>query len=373
MLLGKEYYIGMMSGTSIDGIDAVLVELDNKNITLMGQYSAAIPDTIRDAILRLTQPGHDEINQLLELDARLGELFANTVIQLCQQTRVAAREVKAIGHHGQTIRHRPTPPYANTLQIGDPNYIAEFTGITTVADFRRRNIAQGGQGAPLLPAFHSHVFRDPQQMRAIVNIGGISNVTILIPGENTFGFDTGPGNMLMDLWCKKHKGTSYDNNGDFAASGNIYQPLLADLLAHPYFNMPPPKSTGRELFHEEWLNTYLENHPALPPADVQATLTAFTTRSIQQAILKYAPQITEVYLCGGGAFNQHLVKEIRHLLEPRQVDSTQALGIPPQLVEAIAFAWFAKQTLHQQSVDLMDTTGSDRPTLLGGIYFASGQ
>lgn len=362
-------YIGLMSGTSADAIDAALVDIEPNSIRVTASTAVPIPDTIRAQILALFDSGADEIERLGRLDRSLGELFAETTKQLLSQSNVSAQGIRAIGSHGQTLRHRPRPqsglPF--TLQIGDPNTIAERTGITTVADFRRRDVACGGQGAPLTPAFHQAVFADAEETRGVLNIGGIANLTVLAPNEAILGFDTGPGNGLMDAWIQHCQQQPYDRDGCWAASGSVHRALLAKLRSHPYFALPAPKSTGREEFTLTWLRSQLQDFEGLPSEDVQATLAELTAVSVSEQINRYA-HMRRVYVCGGGAYNGQLLARIRAHLPNCELLSTDALGIPPSDVEAAAFAWLAHQTINGLAGNLPSVTGASRLAVLGGVF-----
>lgn len=365
-------YIGLMSGTSVDGIDAALVAIDDTGAPrLLATHQHAFPNNIRAEIQALMQPGENEIDREGMLDMRLGELFADAARALLRISDKQAREIRAIGSHGQTIRHRPRAEYPFTRQIGNPSVIAERAGITTVADFRARDMAAGGEGAPLVPAFHNAVFRKPGVNRAIVNLGGIANVSFLPSdrGAPVIGFDTGPGNTLLDHWVAHHQGHPHDANGEWAATGKVLQPLLARLLADEYFSQTPPKSTGREHFHPDWLRSHLSGTE--PAADVQATLSELTARSIVDAIHKLLPSTTdEVYVCGGGAHNLDLLRRLAAALGNISLATTQALGLDPDWIEATAFAWLAHQTLSGHGGNLPSVTGASRAVILGGIYLA---
>jgi len=366
------HYIGLMSGTSVDAIDAVLVRIDPDNhLHLLATHQHPISDSRRAEIQALMLPGENEIDREGELDMRLGRLFAEAVLAVLKAAGKAPSEIRAIGSHGQTIRHRPHSAQAFTRQIGNPSMIAELTGITTVADFRARDVAAGGEGAPLVPAFHNAMFRQTGINRAIVNIGGIANVTYL-PGDSgasVIGFDTGPGNTLLDQWVARHQGRSHDQRGEWAASGNILQNLLERLLDDEYFSQSPPKSTGREHFHTSWLSHHLSGSES--PADVQATLAELTARSIAEAIHEWLPgSVDEVYVCGGGAHNTDLLRRLRLRLSDTPLATTTALGLDPDWVEATAFAWLAHQTLAGHPGNLPSVTGANRAVVLGGIYLA---
>ena len=315
--------------------------------------------------------GANEVERMGELDMALGELFAAAANAVIKKSGLAPKDIRAIGSHGQTIRHRPRAAHPFTLQIGNPSVIAERTGITTVADFRARDIAAGGQGAPLVPAFHRHVFHSPQRHRVIVNIGGIANITCLPAdaAQPVTGFDTGPGNTLLDQWIRHRQGRSHDDNGQWAAAGRASNELLEQLLADPYFAAPPPKSTGREHFNLEWLQGHLKRLAAPPAdADVQATLMQLTAGTIAGAIRRFLPETQEAYVCGGGAHNRALMAALTGNLSGIKVATTEALGLPPDWVEAAAFAWLAHQALQGQPGNVPSVTGAKRAVILGGIY-----
>lgn len=374
------YFIGLMSGTSADAIDAALVDLSTSTPQLIATISHPLDTQTRSNILALCNPGADEIDRMGAMDIELARLFANAALALIEHAKINAADVIAIGSHGQTIRHRP--PQAGTadkqrqagftLQIGDPNTIAQLTGITTVADFRRRDMAALGQGAPLVPAFHRAIFQSPNHHRAIVNIGGMANITWLPTKGQTTGYDTGPGNVLLDSWIGQHLAKRFDANGDWAASGAINSQLLAQLLKHPFFNQSAPKSTGRETFNSEWLEQNLAQLPSsLKPEDVQATLLALTAQTIAAEIkCLAADEFVEVVVCGGGAFNTKLLASIQAQLGNAAVSSSSTLGIDPQWIEAMAFAWLAQQTLAKRPSNLCAVTGAQQEVILGGVYFA---
>lgn len=363
------YYIGLMSGTSADAIDAVLVDFSAGTAikqTFSHPYSSQTSRDIRE----LARPGTNEIERALALDVLLGELFADTALKLLQLAGISADQVAAIGSHGQTIRHRPATPDTPgfSWQIADPNIIAERTGIATIADFRRRDIAAGGQGAPLVPAFHQSVFQSTVRHRVIVNIGGIANLTWLPTSGTVVGFDTGPGNTLMDAWIQQHQQRAYDAEGAWANSGEIHQPLLDDLLEDPFFTQSFPKSTGPEHFNLAWLTPKLLRH-SVAPEDVQATLLALTTHSIAQAISTLCPSGTaDIFVCGGGSKNHALMKSLQAQMPDFSVGSTALLGVDPMWVEALAFAWLAKQTTEGKPGNLAAVTGAKGARVLGGVY-----
>ncbi len=367
------HFIGLMSGTSLDAVDAVLVDLNDNGHAVLAHHSQPIPDDLRAAIARLCQPGDiegDPIDQIGSADREMGELLANAVAALLAVADIPAARIVAIGSHGQTIRHRPpdgATAHPFTLQIGDPNCIAARTGITTVADFRRRDMVLGGQGAPLVPPFHAAAFRHPDRDRAVVNLGGIANVTLLPSRGEVSGFDVGPGNCLLDAWVKRHLDRPYDDGGAWASAFTPDASLLQTLQQHPFFTREPPKSTGREDFNLGWLDAQLQAFPTLEPGVVQATLLALTSTTLTLALENYST-FTEVYFCGGGARNQALLDDLSVRLKPRTVATTAALGLDPQWVEAAAFAWLARETLHGRSGNLPAVTGASRATVLGAIY-----
>ncbi|WP_036277886.1 anhydro-N-acetylmuramic acid kinase [Methylomonas sp. 11b] len=363
----SELYIGLMSGTSVDGIDAGLVDFSDGKTQLVAFHYQPFSVEFRQKIQNLSQPGQPILlTDYGSLDSQIGRLFGEAVQKLLDNANIPASSIKGIGSHGQTVYHAPETAYGFSLQIGDPNRIAEITGITTVADFRRRDIAVGGQGAPLVPAFHQAVFSDVTQARVVVNIGGIANITVL-NDKPVIGFDTGPGNGLMDWWCQKHCNQPYDRNGDWAAKGKPYPALLDALKDDDYFRLAPPKSTGKEYFSPAWLQQKLSLFPDLEPEDIQATLCQFSADTIADAIRQYAPNTLQTLVCGGGAHNGQLMTLLRKLLD-MPVISTAERGIDPDHVEAIAFAWLARQTLNNLPGNLCSVTGAGAPVILGGIY-----
>jgi len=366
-----DYYIGLMSGTSLDGIDAVLVDFSSNEPLLIESYSHAFPTNLQQELLEVIQP--DWKGSLLtigSLNQKLGKLFSEAANSLIKKSCVTSKEIKAIGSHGHTLWHQPTGKHPFSLQLGDANLISELTAITTVADFRSRDIAAGGQGAPLVPAFHAEFLTHPSQDRIILNIGGIANITYLPSAKNkstsSYGFDTGPGNSLIDAWVKKHKNNAYDKNGDWAKSGNVLADLLNHLLDDPYFSAPPPKSTGKEYFNIHWLHDKLSGEfSTYSPKDIQATLTALTASSIA----KNCNKCDELLICGGGVHNEYLINLLEHSLKSSpSVLSTKSAGIDPDWMEAIAFSWLAKQTLEKKTGNLPLVTGAKGPRILGAIY-----
>lgn len=364
-------FIGLMSGTSIDSIDAVAVIFAHKKLNLLGNYSHSIPDKIKSDILTLSEPGLDNVQLLAETDHSLGELFAEASLALMSQLNLNSKDIVAIGSHGQTIRHQP--PGINpgfSLQIGNPNQIAAVTGCPVIADFRRKDMAYGGQGAPLVPAFHREIFYHPNKTRVIINIGGISNITILEPNGGCRGFDTGPGNILLDAWCQKHTHKNYDNKGQWGATGSHNVALLTQLKSHNFFHRTGPKSTGREDFNLSWLEqqTHLLD---ITPADIQATLALYTADTIAQSIADLAQPIDEIFVCGGGIFNLALILKLNESLLKRTmpaIQSTASIGLEPNWVEACAFAWLAKQRIDMKPGNAPAVTGASRETILGCVY-----
>lgn len=353
-----------MSGTSLDGIDAVLVDLGQPKPVQLAKHYLPFDDVLRNALLALHQPGHNELHQAQLTGNQLARLYAATVDALLTKSNFTNGIIKAIGCHGQTIRH--CPEHGFTLQIGNAALLAELAGITVVSDFRSRDIAAGGQGAPLVPAFHDKVMRHASIHRVIVNIGGISNLTSLPPNAATSGFDCGPGNLLMDAWCLQHVGKPYDINGSWAASGKVLPAMLDKMLDEPFFSQPPPRSSGRDLFNLSWLQDKLKGGEAAE--DVQATLLELTCRTITHAIRKYCHGAKEIYLCGGGAHNQTLFNRIAALMPECSVQTTEALGVDGDYLEATAFAWLAQQNLQGIPANLPLVTGAKHPCILGAVY-----
>jgi anhydro-N-acetylmuramic acid kinase len=363
-------FIGLISGTSVDAIDAVAVSFQGNSFKLIGKHSHPISDDVKQEIILLNTQSKNELHAALSLDQKMGSLFAEAVEHLLNKIQLAAKDIQAIGSHGQTLRHQIKKSPYYTFQIADPNLIAALTNITTVADFRRRDMALGGQGAPLVPAFHEAMFKTPTN-RVILNIGGISNLTILSADKLTQGFDTGPGNMLLDAWIYEHKKLSFDNNGAWAKSGKPNQQLLKLLLQENFFNLKPPKSTGRDLFNLEWFKQILLTHGINDrPENIQTTLAHFTTLSIADAIKKWGPTEAEVFVCGGGAHNTFLMDLLKAELPNHRIQTTESLGLHPDWVEACAFAWLAKQTLEHKTGNLPTVTGASKKSILGGIYLA---
>jgi anhydro-N-acetylmuramic acid kinase len=361
-----ELYIGIMSGTSLDGIDTALLDFSGSTPVLLATHYQTYPHELREALLQLHHPSQNELHQSLLIANELARHYAAATKQLLGKVNVESSQVIAIGCHGQTIRHRPEHGY--TVQLCNAALLTELSAITVVSDFRSRDIAAGGQGAPLVPAFHDKMLRHPDIHRVIVNIGGISNLTNLRPGQKTRGFDCGPGNLLMDAWIKQHLDQEYDKNGVWASSGKIIPELLEKLSAESYLHLAPPKSCGRDLFNMHWLQQKLNGNEAA--ADVQATLLALTAHSISNSILTYCSGAKEVYLCGGGAHNNALVASLIKALPDSQILLTDQLGFAADWLEAIAFAWLAQQTILGHSANLPEATGARHPCILGAIYQA---
>ena len=361
-------YIGLMSGTSLDGIDVALVDFAD-GARLLKHSHHLLPAALTEQLLKLSQSNASiSLEQVGQLETALGQTFANAVNAFCNSHAIDHTHIRAIGSHGQTMRHNPHGEYPYSLQIGDSNIIAERTGICTVADFRRRDVAAGGQGAPLVPAFHQALFAKAGENRAVVNIGGIANVTLLPADHSIHGFDTGPGNGLMDAWCQRQWQLGYDAEGQKAMLGEVDSTLLERLLADSWLKLPPPKSTGRDVFQLQWLDEHLQGL-YLSPESILRTLNAFTAQTIVDALTQHSPALNAVYLCGGGVHNTLLVNNLRSML-PCSVQSTAALGVNPDYVEAMAFAWLAKQCLDGKPGNVVAVTGAKGPRILGAIYQA---
>lgn len=367
-------FIGLMSGTSLDGVDGVLAAFpefgEHGPIQTVTTAFLPFPASLRADLMTLQTPGDNEIHREALAANTLAGLYAECVSSLLAQAAVKPEEIHAIGAHGQTVRHRPECGY--TRQTNNPALLAELTGIHVVADFRSRDIAAGGQGAPLVPAFHQAVFGGTDETRVVANIGGMGNISILAADGEVAGFDTGPGNVLMDMWIARHRGVAYDANGAWAASGRVIPPLLAELRSDPFFALAPPKSTGRDLFHSNWLDSKLASFSDAAPADVQATLAALTATTLSDAITAHACSATAVYVCGGGAYNRHLMSLLQQTLRAGghtiKVDSTDALGVSPNHVEALAFAWLAYRHVARDAGNLPAVTGARGARILGAFY-----
>ena len=361
-----ELYVGIMSGTSLDGIDTALLDFSGTTPKLLATHYQAYPDVLKESLLKLHQPAVNELHLAQLMANELAQLYASATQTLLQSANISPQQIRAIGCHGQTIRHRPEAGY--TVQLGNGALLAELSGICVVNDFRSRDIAAGGQGAPLVPAFHDKMLRHPEIHRVIVNIGGISNLTNLPIGKASSGFDCGPGNLLMDAWINLHHNQPYDKGGAWAASGKLIPSLLQAFLNEPYISATPPKSCGRDLFNMQWLEQHLQGNET--PVDVQATLLALTAHAISNAIQEHCIGAKEVYLCGGGAHNLTLTAQLKALLPECSIQLSDQLGIEADWLEAIAFAWLAQQTLLGHTANLPAASGARHPCILGAIYQA---
>jgi len=360
----RELFIGLMSGTSLDGVDAALVEFAARVPVLIDTAYLPLPAMLKAELHALQAQGPNELDRAARAGNELARLYTAATLALLRQTGIPPAAIRACGCHGQTVRHRPDAGY--TVQIGNPALLAELTGMCIVADFRSRDIAAGGQGAPLVPAFHAAAFGAQAKHRVIVNIGGIANLSNLPARGTITGFDTGPGNVLLDLWIQRQLGAEHDSGGAWAQSGTVLAELLAAMLAEPYFARHPPKSCGRDLFNAEWLEKFSLQDAAAQ--DVQATLAELSARSIAAAVDRYCAQADELYVCGGGAHNRDLLERLRRSLPQCRIDTTAALGTDPDWVEAIAFAWLAKQTLDGRPGNLPAVTGAKGGRVLGAVY-----
>jgi anhydro-N-acetylmuramic acid kinase len=369
MRSGSECYAGVMSGTSLDGVDAVIADFapaDGRLCATLGAVHLPFPPALHDELSALQKAGYDEIARSARAANALADIYADAIAGAIDDAGLHADDIVAAGVHGQTIRHRPEESW--TAQINNAARVAERTGVTVVADFRSRDVAAGGQGAPLVPAFHRAMFGDDGVHRVIVNIGGIANITDLPPDGAAHGFDTGPGNALIDLWHARHRGGACDFEGAWAKGGKVDAALLTRLIAEPFFAAAPPKSTGRDLFNAGWLDAALSG-AALAPRDVQATLTALTARSIADAVKRYATRASEIIVSGGGAHNMTLIEMLAAELAPRRLRTSAALGIDVEHVEALAFAWLAQRALVREAGNLAAATGARGPRVLGAIHW----
>jgi len=363
----KDLFLGMLSGTSIDGVDAVLTEIRDDDFRIVRAKTTPFPPKLLARLQKLVETPQTSLKDFGALDVAVGRFFAECAMQLILAAGLKPADIAAIGSHGQTVYHDPLGQEPFSLQLGDPNTIAAQTGVLTVADFRRLDIALGGQGAPLVPAFHAWRFRHAAEERAVVNIGGIANITALAPGRDVKGFDTGPGNTLLDLWIRRCKGQAFDRDGGWAASGNVSRPLLDSCLTEPFFVASPPKSTGRELFNGAWLDRQLGRSGKLSEVDVQATLAELTAATIAAAVHAELPGCREVIVCGGGAHNQDLMGRLRRVTGVR-VSTTEAYGVAPDWVEGAAFAWLARARIRGVAGNLPTVTGARHSAVLGGVY-----
>ncbi len=358
-------YLGVMSGTSLDGVDIALID-QGEYTTLLAHRCLSMPAALRTELLALCASGPDEIARAAIAEQHWVELAARGALELLNTTGLKAQDIRAIGSHGQTIRHEPARGF--TVQIGNPALLAELTGIDVIADFRRRDMAAGGQGAPLVPAFHETLFGAAQEPCAVLNIGGFSNLSLIAPQQPVRGFDCGPGNILLDAWINRHQSKHFDQNGDWAASGTLNQALLSRLLSDPFFANQGPKSTGRELFNMLWLESHLSLIAPLPPEDVQRTLLELTAHSIVQSLLQAQPNTQQMLVCGGGAHNRTLMQRMQQLLPECTISSTASHGVPPDWMEAMAFAWLAHCCLERIPANRPSVSGAKGLRILGAIY-----
>ena len=366
----SEYYLGLMSGTSQDGIDAALVELDDRDFKIHRTSTTPYPDTLQRRVEALLATPEVSLEELGGLDVAIACFFADCVVRLLSESGLEAGLVAAIGHSGHTVFHRPAGPEPFSMQLGDPSTVAARTGITTVGHLRQMDVALGGQGAPLAPAFHRWAFADPRERRIVVNIGGIANVSILDPDRALSGFDTGPGNTLLDRWTRRCTGRPYDHDGDWSRTGTVHDRLLHELLADPYFRRPPPKSTGLEHFNLDWLQAALgRTAQQFGEADVQATLTELTAVTIAMAIRDAGSRPERVIVCGGGARNGALRQRLADHLGGIPLESSTRHGVEPEWVEAALFAWLARACLNDEPGNAPSVTGASRPATLGGVYY----
>ena len=386
----SELYVGLMSGTSLDGVDGVLVDFSETPPRVLAYVNAPLSTALTDELLALNSPGANELHRAALAANALVRVYAHVVAQLLELAGIENNAVAAIGAHGQTVRHQPQSfdGTGYTLQLNSPALLAELTGIDVVADFRSRDVAAGGQGAPLVPAFHQSAFGQADQMLVVLNLGGMSNLSVLGAqpatqppvvgaadgsqrddrGNDVLGFDCGPGNVLMDAWCRQHTGQPFDADGAWAAAGRVHGELLAALLDEPYFAQSAPKSTGRDQFNPGWLAWKLENFTSVAPVDVQATLTELTASVCAACVKRYGSESRTLIVCGGGAFNSHLMTRLQALLPGLEIHSSQAYGLPPSQVEAAAFAWLARNTLLRKTSSLQEVTGASGARILGAVY-----
>ena len=366
----QQTFIGLMSGTSLDGVDGVIAEFSDPKPRVLRHVALPFDTGLKEELTSLNSRGDDELHRAALAANQLARRYAQVVESLLESTGVTAVQIAAIGAHGQTVRHRPREfdGTGYTLQINNPALLAELTGIPVIADFRSRDVAAGGHGAPLVPAFHRTVFADPGHDVAVLNVGGIANLSILGANGHVTGFDCGPGNGMMDLWCQIRTGQPFDADGAWAASGRVIGALLADLLAEPYFQLAPPKSTGRDLFNAQWLALRLSSFPQAAPADIQATLNELTAASVEQSLAIHGLGCKTLVVCGGGALNCHLMRRLAALLPGVKVENSAAHGLPPLQVEATAFAWLARQALLNRPTELCKVTGARGDRVLGAVY-----
>ena len=367
----KQYYIGVMSGTSLDGVDLALMDFDVEPAQCVATDFTPMPTDLKQALGQLLKSGETSLQQLGELDHRLGLLYAECINRFLAKQQLSSDQIKGIGCHGQTVWHSPTGKFPFTTQIGDMHLVAVKTSITTVGDFRRKDMAYGGQGAPLVPAFHQSLFSDPHKIIGILNIGGISNISLMIPNQATIGYDLGAGNTLLDIWIEQHLGKSFDRNGEWAKAGKVHFELLNCLLDEPFLKQSPPKSTGRELFNLTWLNQKLAGFSRISPQDVQAALLEFTAQSIALDLnnLQVASHLKrELLVCGGGAKNGFLMERLANLLPTWRISTTLEYGLDVDYVEAAAFAWLAYRRINNLPSNLPSVTGATQAVSLGAIF-----
>ena len=368
----SQLFIGLMSGTSLDGVDGVLVDFSGAQPRVLAHHALPFEQALKQELLALNTPSDNELHRAALATNGVVRVYAQTVQALLANTQTPASAVCAIGAHGQTVRHRPGAfdGTGYTLQLNNPALLAELTGIDVVADFRSRDVAAGGQGAPLVPVFHQGIFGQTDHTVGVLNIGGIANLSVLHTNGDVLGFDCGPGNALLDHWCQAHTGHAFDNNGAWGATGSVIDPLLQAMLAEPFLHQAPPKSTGRDLFHPTWLAQQLSEYVNAAAADVQATLTEFTARACVNDVLRHAADATELIVCGGGALNGLLMQRLQAGLPHVRVLSSAARGMPPLQVEAAAFAWLARQTILGRPGNLPKVTGAQGARILGGVFKA---
>lgn len=377
--LVPEYYIGLMSGTSLDGVDGVVADFSSGKLRVLASSSCGFAADFKNELLALNSPGANELHRSAVAGNAIATAYSGVVHQLRSQLSaqgLAVDRIRAIGAHGQTVRHQPSTiaqisaSTGYTIQLINPALLAELTGIDVVADLRSRDIAAGGQGAPLVPAFHQYVFGQSNATVSVLNLGGMANLSVL-PGDDSLpvlGFDCGPGNVLMDSWCQQHTGAAFDAAGDWAARGHCLPALLQALCDESFFEQEPPKSTGRDLFNPSWLQAKLRDFSAADPQDIQTTLAELTVSTCADGVRRFAANSQELIVCGGGAYNNYLLRRLQDTLPNITVNTSERFGLPPLQVEAAAFAWLARQTLHRQAGNLPSVTGAAGPRILGAIY-----
>jgi anhydro-N-acetylmuramic acid kinase len=364
-------YLGLMSGTSLDGVDGALVDFSNGRISVRGHAYEAFPSSLSDTLLALNTPGDNELHRCALAANALVEIYSHVVERLLRETSTPSSSIRAIGAHGQTVRHRPGEfdGIGYSAQLNSGALLAERTGIDVVCDFRSRDVAAGGQGAPLVPAFHAVAFQRPGSSVAVLNIGGIANLTLIPRNGPVTGFDCGPGNALLDAWCLQHTGSRYDDQGRWAAGGQVVPALLGSLMSEPFLKRTPPKSTGRDLFNASWLKSHIDRHAAgVDPRNVQATLAEFTARAACEALGTHQPDAADLLVCGGGALNLHLMQRLAALAPNLRVQPTDAFGVPAMQVEAAAFAWLAQAFVERIPGNRPEVTGARGPRVLGALY-----